>query len=55
MVNKGYSFRDAYLKISDDIKNDNYLPKKDFNHTLKGGISNLCLKEINLKMKKVLN
>ena len=55
MVNKGYPFRDAYLKISDDIKNDNYLPKKDFNHTLKGGIGNLCLKEIDLKMKKVLN
>jgi len=55
MVNKGYPFRDAYLKISDDIKNDNYLPKKDFNHTLKGGIGNLCLKEIDLKMKKVIN
>ena len=24
LVNNGYSFRDAYLKISDDIKNDNY-------------------------------
>ena len=54
LVNNGYSFRDAYLKISDDIKNDNYVPKKDINHTLKGSIGNLCLKEIKLKMKKVL-
>ena len=54
LVNNGYSFRDAYLKISDDIKNDNYIPKKDINHTLKGSIGNLCLKEIKLKMKKVL-
>jgi len=55
LVNSGYSFRDAYLKISDDIKNDNYIPKKDFNHTLKGSIGNLCLKEIEIKMKKAFN
>ena len=55
LVNSGYSFRDAYLKISDDIKNGNYIPKKDFNHSLKGSIGNLCLKEIELKMKKAID
>ena len=55
LVNNGFSFRDAYLKISEDIKNGNYIPKKDFNHTLKGSIGNLCLKEIEIKMKKALN
>ncbi|MDC1459779.1 lyase family protein, partial [Flavobacteriaceae bacterium] len=55
LVNSGYSFRDAYLKISDDIKTDNFIPKKDFNHSLKGSIGNLCLKEIEIKMKKALN
>ena len=54
-LNNGFSFRDAYLKISEDIKNGNYIPKKDFNHTLKGSIGNLCLKEIEIKMKKALN
>ncbi|MDA9622221.1 argininosuccinate lyase [Flavobacteriaceae bacterium] len=55
LVNNGFSFRDAYLKISEDIKNGNYIPKKDFNHTLKGSLGNLCLKEIEKKMKKTLN
>jgi len=54
LVNNGMAFRDAYLKISDDIKKNNFIPNKKLNHTLKGSLGNLCLKEIKLKMKKTM-
>jgi argininosuccinate lyase len=45
------TFRDAYLKISNEIELNKFKPNRKFNHTLKGSIGNLCLKEIKLKMK----
>ena len=52
LVQKGYSFRDAYNEISNQIKSKSYVPDKKINHELIGGIDNLCLDEIKLKMKK---
>jgi argininosuccinate lyase len=54
LVNNGMAFRDAYLKISDDIKKNNFIPNKKLDHTLKGSLGNLCLKEIKLKMEKTM-
>ena len=54
LVEKGYSFRDAYTKISDDIKNRDFIPKRDFKHVLKGSIGNLCLDKIRAKMNKAI-
>ncbi|MDA0757441.1 MAG: argininosuccinate lyase [Bacteroidetes bacterium] len=51
LVSKGMTFRDAYLKISNEIELNKFKPNRKFNHTLKGSIGNLCLKEIKLKMK----
>ena len=55
LVNKGVSFRDAYMKISKEIKENTFKPHKEFNHTLKGSIGNLCLEEIKLKLKNVID
>ena len=55
LVNNGMAFRDAYLKVSDDIKKNNFIPNKKLDHTLKGSLGNLCLKEIKLKMEKTMN
>ena len=54
LVKKGKSFRDSYNIVSDQINNSSYVPNKNINHKLKGGINNLCLKEIESKMKKAL-
>ena len=51
LVNGGMSFRDAYVKVSESIKQKNYVPKKNNKHTLVGSINNLCLNEIKNKMK----
>ena len=55
LVNEGVSFRDAYMKISNEIKENTFKPHKEFNHTLKGSIGNLCLEEIKLKLKNVID
>jgi argininosuccinate lyase len=55
LVNEGVSFRDAYMKISKEIKENTFKPHKEFNHTLKGSIGNLCLEEIKLKLKNVID
>ena len=55
LVDEGISFRDAYMKVSKEIKENKFKPYKEFNHTLKGGIGNLCLEEIKLKLKNVIN
>ena len=53
LVQKGYTFRDAYNEISNQIKSKSYVPDKKINHKLIGGIDNLCLDKIKLKMKKI--
>ena len=54
LVKSGKSFRDSYNQVSNEIKNDSFVPKKDIKHEIIGGINNLCLDEIELKMQKLL-
>jgi argininosuccinate lyase len=52
LVKNGKTFRDSYNQISDEIKNSSFEPNKNIKHTLIGGIHNLSLDQIELKMKK---
>ncbi len=52
LVKNGKTFRDSYNQISNEIKNSSFKPNKTIKHTLIGGIHNLCLDQIELKMKK---
>ena len=51
MVKNGVPFRDAYKSMGKAIENGNFKPKKDIEHTHEGSLGNLCLKEIQKKMK----
>ncbi|GAA4272544.1 argininosuccinate lyase [Aquimarina gracilis] len=53
LVMNGMSFRDAYVKIGKDIESDMYKPEKNTKHTHIGSINNLCLKNIEEKLKQV--
>ena len=55
LVKSGKSFRDSYNQVSNEIKNDSFVPKKDIQHEIIGGINNLCLDEIELKMNKIFD
>ena len=53
-VKNGKSFRDAYIKVGNDIENNNFeYDVKNLNHTHQGSIGNLCLKEINHQFHKI--
>ena len=54
LVKSGKSFRDSYNQVSNQIKNESFVPERNIKHELIGGINNLCLDEIELKMKKLL-
>ena len=54
LVQEGVPFRDAYRRVGKTIEAGNYEPSKDLNHTHEGSLGNLCLPEIENKMKKVL-
>ena len=55
-VKNGKSFRDAYIKVGNDIENNNFeYDVKNLNHTHQGSIGNLCLKEINHQFHKISN
>lgn len=54
-VEKGTSFREAYLKIGKEIEKGNFKPTLDIKHTHCGSIGNLCNNEIRNKMKKALS
>lgn len=53
LVQNGMPFRDAYKKMSMEINEGTFTPKRDIHHTHEGSLGNLCLKEINDKMKEV--
>ncbi len=53
LVMQGMSFRDAYVKIGLDIENGNYKPEKNTKHSHIGSINNLCLENIEEKLKQV--
>ncbi len=54
MVIDGTPFRDAYKKIGMEIQSGSYEPQREINHTHAGSLGNLCLPQIDGKMKAVL-
>ena len=56
LVNKGIPFREAYKQIGEDVENENFSfdASKPLSHTHEGSINNLCNKEIDAEMQKVL-
>ncbi|MGS0747148.1 argininosuccinate lyase [Halpernia sp. GG3] len=53
-VKNGNSFRDAYVKVGNDIENNEFeYDIKDLNHTHQGSIGNLCLEEITHQFHKI--
>ena len=53
-VKNGNSFRDAYVKVGNDIENNDFqYDTKDLNHTHQGSIGNLCLEEISHQFHKI--
>jgi argininosuccinate lyase len=57
LVNEGITFRDAYVKVGNDINNGtfNFDYTKELNHTHEGSIGNLCNEEISAAMDKVIS
>ena len=54
-VLSGVPFRDAYREVGEEINKSDFQPDKAVHHTHEGSIGNLCLEEIDRKMKKVLD
>lgn len=56
VINKGYSFRDAYRKIGTDIEKGkfNYSMKKKNIYSHEGSIGNLCNRKIEKLMKSII-
>ncbi len=52
-VLKGMSFRDAYKFIAEKIKNNQYKPDRNIQHTHEGSIGNLCNKQIQQKFERI--
>ncbi|MDP2454664.1 MULTISPECIES: argininosuccinate lyase [unclassified Kaistella] len=53
-VKNGNSFRDAYIKVGNDIENNDFkYDTKDLNHSHQGSIGNLCLDEISHQFHKI--
>lgn len=52
MVADGVPFRDAYQAVAQQIRNKTYMAGMNYEHTHEGSIGNLCLKEIEDKMKE---
>ena len=57
LVKSGYSFREAYVMVGNDIENGIFQHDKDaaLNHTHAGSLGNLCTEEIRHEMNKLLN
>jgi argininosuccinate lyase len=53
MVVNGIPFRDAYKMVAEQIENGKFEIPETTNHTHEGSINNLCLDEINAKMKNI--
>lgn len=53
LVLSGLSFREAYQKLGKEILDGNFQPSKKVAHVHEGSIGNLCLDEIENKMKSV--
>ncbi len=55
LVQQGVPFRDAYIQVGKQIQQGDYQPSHQVNHTHAGSIGNLCLPEIEHKMKQVID
>ncbi len=55
LVQQGVPFRDAYIQVGKQIQQGDYQPSHQVNHTHAGSIDNLCLPEIEHKMKQVID
>jgi len=55
LVLKGIPFREAYKRISEDIRNGAFNPSKDIDHTHEGSIGNLCNDKIMERMNNIVN
>lgn len=53
LVLSGTPFRDAYREVGASIENGTFHPEKQVHHTHEGSIGNLCLDQIQVKMKQV--
>lgn len=55
-VKNGSSFRDAYIKVGQEIENNDFdFEIKNLNHTHQGSIGNLCLDKIEYQFNKLKN
>jgi len=54
LVQDGIPFREAYKQIGKQIKEGQFIPNKNLDHTHQGSMGNLCLPEIKEKMTLVL-
>lgn len=54
-VKEGMPFREAYQKMGEMIKKENYQPKRTLDHTHQGSIGNLQLEAIRAKMKALMD
>ena len=54
-VKDGMPFRDAYLRVKEEIKSKKYKPSDKISHTHIGSIGNLSLNQINNKMLRIFN
>jgi argininosuccinate lyase len=54
LVMGGMPFRDAYKKMGMEIEEGTFEPKRDIKHTHEGSLGNLCLEEIQEKMRKAM-
>lgn len=55
-VKNGSSFRDAYVKVGQEIENNEFdFEIKNLNHTHEGSIGNLCLDKIEYQFNKLKN
>lgn len=54
LVLSGIPFRDAYKQVGKDISKGQYHPEKSLKHVHEGSMGNLCLKEIQASMARVL-
>jgi argininosuccinate lyase len=54
LVRDGIPFREAYKQIGKQIKEGQFIPNKNLDHTHQGSMGNLCLPEIKEKMTLVL-
>ena len=54
LVMQGVPFRDAYLRVKDEILNESYEASRELNHSLEGSIGNLCNDQIARMMNETI-